>query len=132
MPNSVGSNRREFLREAALTLVVLSGCSDSTGPSSIDGVTISVSTVTIDLTVVTALGPTGSALFIPGAKVGVLHTAQSTFKAFNDDVHACGLLRRCLREWADPLPVPWLAVRHQRAGRGGSCPTGAHAVHDVI
>ncbi|MFN8571987.1 MAG: Rieske (2Fe-2S) protein [Gemmatimonadaceae bacterium] len=83
MPNVVGSNRREFIREAALVVAVLSGCGgDSTGPTAIDGVTISGSQVTVDLTKVTALSSVGTALFIPGARVVVLRTASATFKAF--------------------------------------------------
>ncbi len=83
MANSVNQDRRAFVREAALTLVVLSGCSgDSTGPSAIDGVTVSGSQVTLDLTKVTMLSSVGTALFIPSARVVVLRTGTTTFKAF--------------------------------------------------
>jgi Rieske Fe-S protein len=85
MSESGHPSRRAFVQRAGLAVIALTACGGGSTepPAPIDGVTISGNVVTIELDRVAGLAPVGGHLFIPAARVVVLHPAADTFRAFS-------------------------------------------------
>ena len=99
--------RRDFLRRSCglFTAAVLAangaslaGC-DTVGASGVStdttGVTVSGSTVTIDLALATPLAAVGGGLLVPSADVLVVHAAENDYRAFDS---VCPHERNAIRQ----------------------------------